>query len=126
MTGVQTCALPIYGVQGKDTYTVNKNAGRVIEKASKRVDEVVLWSAFPNYLNFFKGRLFRNVPYQIHGHDKTKIRGKPYKHLGKIHADINRVVAIEDDRWFHPRKRVVRMYNGRNLLYALEEALEKL
>ncbi|MBI5803766.1 hypothetical protein HY450_00815 [Candidatus Pacearchaeota archaeon] len=114
------------GERGDDSYIVDRNANRVINEARRKFDEVVLWSAFPNYINYFNGKIFHSVPYHVLGAEIRKVSGKPYKNLKRISKNVKNLVAIEDDRMFSPRDRVIHVPSNKfNLIYALYLALDK-
>ncbi|MBI2451626.1 hypothetical protein HYV50_00945 [Candidatus Pacearchaeota archaeon] len=112
------------GVRGFDSYVVDKNARRVIDFATERFDEVVLWSASSNYIENFGGKLFNKVPIHIVGvcSDDSAECGF-YKDLRKINENVKRVVAIEDDDMFRPKERVVKVNGNENLVYVLQSAI---
>ncbi len=126
--GVVVKQIPTYfnGVRGHDGYKLDENAIKVIEAAEKKVDHVVLWSKFPNYLTVMGRKIFNKGPYHVFGSFDRKADSEPYKPLQIINKNLRNIVGIEDNRWFYPRDRVVTMHPGRNLMSALLEALDKI
>jgi hypothetical protein len=112
------------GVRGSDGYKVQPQAREFLANASKKFDEVVLWSRISYYLNGFDGKLFSEVPYHISGASLGR-KGIGYKDLRLINRNTRNVVGIEDNRWFYPRCRTIQVQRDRvDLRIALLQAVD--
>ena len=118
--GVLMRQLPNFhkGERGADTYCVYDGAVNFLYRLQSRVGEknVVLWSSCQNYIDFFDGKLFRNIRHHVIGLCEMDFGGLPVlcKDLHRVHRKTSRLVAVEDavtesECCFFPTGRVVRV-----------------
>lgn len=108
--------------RGSDSYHVYDGATNFLCRLQKKFGEsnVVLWSACPNYIDFFGGTLFRNIQHHIAGLSEMDLGGLPVycKDLQKINLNLSNLIAVEDaasesECCFFPTGRVVRVLPNR-------------
>ena len=109
-------------------HKIPKKSKEILDRAKKDYDWVVIWSVSNHYDYFVKEdkRLFLQVDQIIVGSEFSRHNPRrPIKRLTQyISSNPKRIVAIEDDRYFYPKDRVIRTTPGQTLSSAYLAGLD--